>query len=412
MAGGGRTLVVNLVADTSKFGGKLKTAADDVGGLKGAIGKLGSMAGPALAAAGAAAGAFALKLGVDGVQAAAEEAGAISRLSKVLQNLGIAYNTGAIEEWISSQQKALGVSDTLIRNGFQRLVTSTKDVEEAQKLMSLAMDVSAATGKPLETVVTALGKAADGSNGAIGKLGVGIDAAALKEMSLAEVTAALSDRFAGSATDKAATYEGQVARLTEAFGELQESFGAGFLQGLGSAESATGSLTSSMGEMQPVLQDLGKDVGDLAAEIIPLVDLVNSLYDISQKYGEMKNGLPDWLQGLIHMVENAINPLQALIDHLTGLKKKAEELGILDPGFDTTATNDFTNSGSGGGSYGNTGKPNSKNPASENSAVRRSAPLDKGTPQIVIQAGIGDPVAIAREVERVLRLQDTRLGPS
>ena len=51
ITGGGRTLVVNLVADTKKFGTGINNAKRDIGGLRGSINRLGAMAGPALAGA-------------------------------------------------------------------------------------------------------------------------------------------------------------------------------------------------------------------------------------------------------------------------------------------------------------------------------------------------------------------------
>jgi hypothetical protein len=103
------------------------------------------------------------------------------------------------------------------------------DVGEAQKLASLAFDVSAGTGKSLEAVSNALGKAYEGSTGALAKLGVGLSAADLKTMSFNDVTKVLSNTFGGQAATNADTYQGKINRLKVAFDETKESIGTALL---------------------------------------------------------------------------------------------------------------------------------------------------------------------------------------
>jgi hypothetical protein len=67
------------------------------------------------------------------------------------------------EDWITEQGRLLGVSDDQLRPALSRLARATGDVQEAQELVSQAMDISVATGKPLETVVGALEKAYGGN---------------------------------------------------------------------------------------------------------------------------------------------------------------------------------------------------------------------------------------------------------
>ena len=145
----------------------------------------------------------------------------------------------AVEDYIDVTQRATGVADDELRPGLARLVRATKDVGKAQKLLNLALDISGRTGKPLATVVNALGKAFEGSNTALGKLGLGYDKTELKAKSFSTIQEELNKKFAGGAADKAATFEGTMARLKITFDELKESLGTyilPFLQEL--AESA------------------------------------------------------------------------------------------------------------------------------------------------------------------------------
>jgi hypothetical protein len=97
----GRTLTVYLAADTSKFKQGMSQAgdaADGPEGLRGRVnnlaGSLGNMLGPALVAGGLAAGAFAVKLGVEGVLAAGNLAEAINYTNVVFGDSG-----KAIQAW-------------------------------------------------------------------------------------------------------------------------------------------------------------------------------------------------------------------------------------------------------------------------------------------------------------------------
>lgn len=135
----------------------------------------------------------------------------------------------SVENWIDKTQRATGVADDQLRPALARLVRSTKDVSKAQKLLNLALDISGRTGKPLETVVNALGKAYEGSNTALGKLGLGYTKAELKAKSFSTIQDELTKKFAGGAQEKASTFEGTMARLKITFDELKESAGTAFL---------------------------------------------------------------------------------------------------------------------------------------------------------------------------------------
>jgi len=69
---GSRTLKLSILADVDDLKKKLGTAENEVQGFAGKVEKFGAAAKAAFVAAAAAAGAYAVKLAVDGVQAAIE----------------------------------------------------------------------------------------------------------------------------------------------------------------------------------------------------------------------------------------------------------------------------------------------------------------------------------------------------
>jgi len=119
-----------------------------------------------------------------------------------------------------------------LRPALQRLALATGDTEKAQKLLNLALDVSAATGKPLETVSNALGKAYEGNTGALARLGIGLSAAQLKTMDKDTLTKTLAETFVGQASIQADTFAGKMARLKQGIEEGKETVGAYVLDAL------------------------------------------------------------------------------------------------------------------------------------------------------------------------------------
>jgi hypothetical protein len=124
---------------------------------------------------------------------------------------------------------ATGVADDQLRPALQRLAVSTKDTTKAQELLSLALDISKGSGKSLEEVANALGRAQDGNTTALGRLGLGLSKAELSTLSFTEVQAKLSDLYGGSAAKNAETFQGKIDRLKVGFDEAKESLGTALL---------------------------------------------------------------------------------------------------------------------------------------------------------------------------------------
>lgn len=228
---GSRTLKLSILADIDQLNKSLKTATDDVDTFGDKMGKAGKAIGAAFAAAAAAAGAYAVKIGIDGVKAAIEDEKAQTQLALALQNATGATTAQikATEDFILQTSLATGVTDDELRPALQRIAISTGNVTKAQELLATALDISAATGKPVETVANALSKAYDGNTAALGKLGIGLSSAELKTMSFEQVQGRLSDLFGGAAAANADTYAGRIARMKVAFAEAQETIGYALL---------------------------------------------------------------------------------------------------------------------------------------------------------------------------------------
>jgi hypothetical protein len=228
---GSRTLKLSILADVDNLKKNLDVGSKEVEGFGGKLEKFGKIAAAAFAAAAAAAAAYAGKLAIDGVKAAIEDEAAQKRLALALQNVTGATEAqiAAVEEQISKTALATGVADDKLRPALQRLATATGSVEQSQKLLTLALDISAATGKDVETVSNALGKAYEGNTASLARLGIGLSAAEIKTMGLQGAVTQLGQTFGGAAATQANTFEGQIARLRVGFDEAKEAIGAQLL---------------------------------------------------------------------------------------------------------------------------------------------------------------------------------------
>ena len=228
---GTRTLKLSILADVDNLKKELDKGTKEVEGFSGKLEKFSGAAKAAFAAAAAAAAAYAVKLAVDGVKAAIEDEAAQKRLANALKNVTDATDAqiASIEEQILKTSLATGVADDQLRPAFQRLAVATGSLTKSQDLLTLALDISAATGKDVETVSNALGKAYEGNTGALTRLGVGLSAAEIKTMGLEGAVQSLADTFGGAAATQADTFQGKMARVQVAFDEAKETVGAALL---------------------------------------------------------------------------------------------------------------------------------------------------------------------------------------
>ena len=121
------------------------------------------------------------------------------------------------------------VADDELRPALAQLVRVTGDLGKAQRLLGVAVDVSAGSGKELSAVVSALSKAADGQTSALRRLGAGLSSAALNSGDLDVVLAELNTKFGGASAAAVNTTAGQIENLSLRFGELKEQIGTELL---------------------------------------------------------------------------------------------------------------------------------------------------------------------------------------
>ena len=329
MAGQSRTLKLSILADVDQLKKSLAQANGDVDDSSSKMGEFSKKAGMAFAAAGAAAAAYAIKIGVDGVKAAIEDEAAQVKLANALRAA-----TGATQEQIAATEDqilkmslATGVSDSKLRPALQRIALSTNDLSKAQDLLSVALDVSTSTGKPLEAVANAIGKAYDGNTAALGKLGIGLSSAELKTMSFTDVQKKLTDLFGGAAAANAETYQGRLDRLKVTFDEAKETIGFKLLPIIDKlVQFVVNEVVPALGKFadffKPITDAIDKNkeaftefIGFIQKYVVPV--LVTVLGGAFKVVGEIAGGIINVIgaviNGLNSLISGAVAGINALI---------------------------------------------------------------------------------------------------
>ena len=295
----GKTLTVYLAADLKKFNRGINQAE---GSLKGFGNSVSKYLGPALIAATAAAGAFAVKLGVDAVNAASD---LIETQNKVAVIFG--ESADSILEFAETSVTALGQTETMALEAAATFAQFGKAagladqdlVDFSTDLVTLSADLASFNNSSPEEAITAIGSALRGEAEPLRRYGVLLDDAALKAEAMAlgifDGTGKLSTQqkvlaayevILKQTTDAQGDFERTADGLantqrilTAAVGDATAEIGLGLVDAI---EAATGAMGGSKGmaeaieETGTILANFTRGVG---ANIKSLTELTQKLDD-------------------------------------------------------------------------------------------------------------------------------------
>jgi hypothetical protein len=213
------------------------------------------------------------------VTAAIADQKAQASLTQTLKNLGQAYATDEVTRYIDALQRATGTSEDLLRPAFERLVRATGDITEAQKLLNLTLDLSAATGKTVSQTSFTLTRAYNGQLTSLKKLGINLSEAEIKSKDFMAVQSKLNAMFSGTAAVAASTYAGQLNILKVSADEAADVIGIALIESISSLSGQNG-IKDLAGQMESLAQStanvitnlgkiakFGKDIAPIAATL-------------------------------------------------------------------------------------------------------------------------------------------------
>lgn len=167
-------------------------------------------------------GAATVKFGIDSVKAAQESEASMARVQKMVTAAGVSWEKHAAQiDKAAAAAARKGFDDEKAAESIGRLTQQTKDVNEAIRLNSLAMDVARGRNISLEQATQIVTKANMGQAGAIRRLGIDVDKTATSQ----QLLASLQQRFSGQADAYSKTAAGAGDRLRVAWENVQESIG-------------------------------------------------------------------------------------------------------------------------------------------------------------------------------------------
>lgn len=305
MAGKTAILSIRILGDASEASKAMGDAEASVGRFQGGIEKAAKPAALALAGIGAAA--------VDAAKAASEDQQAAALLAQTLRNTTGATDAqiAATEAYISKTSKAAAVADDELRPALATLVRSTGDVAVAQDAMSVALDVSAATGKDVESVSAALAKGYAGNTTALGRLVPGLDKAVLATGDMEQITAELARTTGGSAAAAANTAAGQWENAQIQFGEAKEAIGAALLPAMTALGAKLVEVAGWVQDNTTTVMVLVGVLGGLAAAIL-IVNAAFKVYAATTKAIQIATKAWTAVQWLLNAAM-AANPIVLII---------------------------------------------------------------------------------------------------
>jgi len=334
---------------------KAKDAATGpLGKIGGAMGKLKGAAGAAFKAiatgAIAAAGAIAA-FTVGAIKSAVDDEKATIRLNAALRARG--QNLDTLGPKIDEQIKAmarLGVTDDEVREGLEVGSRFFKNQNTLLKANATAANIAAATGKPLATVMLALGKGAQGSTRGLQSLGIEVEKGAKAQ----DILRAANEKYAGVAEEIANSTAGKFTAAQITLNEKIEEFGAKFLPavnealdfftntilpmvtpaldtlgdiifGIGEAFAGKGGVADSIGKVVgPLIEDLMPSIESIAGAIGGLFDAIGQL--IGALWGDGNGALANVLKiigglfkGLLDVIKPVVDLFAWIIKNLAGI---------------------------------------------------------------------------------------------
>jgi len=267
----------------------------------------------------------------ESVKAAIQYQKVQSQLKVSLKNAGLSWKQygGRLDDTIKKQSELSGFTENDLTSSYARLITVTHNVAAAHKSVSLAMDVSRATGKPLSATTLLLMKAYNGSNTALSRLGIVIPKvtkaqdklkASGKSYTTAQMAAAkaadlrsqreenlsaIQKKFGGSSAAYAKTAAGEWDRFTATLEIVETEVGEKLLPVLTKVLTWLLEVAQSKGAHQ-VIEDIGKAFSMLWQVAQPIL-------------GDLKKGwaeLGEWFKAHSAQIQDALNNVENIFHHV------------------------------------------------------------------------------------------------
>lgn len=239
-------------------------------------------------------------------KAASDDAKSQILLAQQMRNTAQASDEqiASVENSISALSVMAGVADDQLRPAMASLVRATGDVSQAQDLLGVSLDVAAATGKDLQSVSLAIGKATAGQTSQLFRMIPALKGSDDWMGKLRESTAGMAEA-AGNADP--------YMRLTVVFDELKETLGKAVLPLINVMIDALVQLTPILTTVFNALQPVFDSIKPLIERLTPIMNRV---------IGTLGRLISQLLPPIMSVIDALLVALAPVIDAVLGLVDK------------------------------------------------------------------------------------------
>ena len=285
------SVIIKLLSKFDDSG--LKKAKSAFGGLTKSLGAIGIGIG--------------LKQMADGLLDAAKAA-SIDAKSMQLLNNQLVRNANATNAQVVANNKFIdtlsmqvGIADDLLRPAQARLARATGSTAKSQELLKLALDASAVSGRPLESVSTALAKAFNGNTTSLKRM--------FPELTKSkDIIGDLTKAVKGAAQEQADPF----ARMNVAFGELQEKLGAVILPYILDFIDTMMKPGGAIDQVGMFLEDVSNPKTEAGKTFIQVKDAISeTVTAVKEFFAFFGDG--DAVKGFANIASSLVKALPALI---------------------------------------------------------------------------------------------------
>ncbi len=250
-------------------------------------------------------------------------------LKTVIENSGTTWDAAGakIKIFLDSMMSVSKFSEADLGNALKVLVGYGMDVDTAMKTMTATMDLATAKQVSLETAATAVGKAFEGQDGILTRMGITISDATPKAEKFATQMGEIEKRFGSAAQADVETYAGKWTQLTNKLNELAEKIGNAILPALTDfadfVVKATDRLLWFCDQVSKGVEELNKLWKSIADGAKTAMDSINNTLNAAGK------GITDTFTGIYNslvghsiwpdmwkaMIDTAHNQMQIMIEN-------------------------------------------------------------------------------------------------
>jgi hypothetical protein len=233
-----------------------------------------------------------ISFGKNAVKAFAENEKSAKRLETVVKNLGLAFELPGIEASLDKVSAKFGYEGEVLREAFQKLITTTGSAKKSQDLLNLSLDIAAGSGVDLLTVNQDLAAAYVGQTRGLRKYNLGLTQSELKTLDFDTAVSKLSNNFKGAAGAELETYAGKMRVLQEAADNAQEIIGKSLVESFALLAGDGNTVAPLADAMQDLAIYTGEVITGLATMISKFKELPGMEFYLREIFPRIIKGSP------------------------------------------------------------------------------------------------------------------------